>query len=109
MDFAFGQIVPFLEFFRNRFHAGRFRYFLGFMRACVGVRDRKRLTRLAADRPSRGRQAATAAFSVSTGGKAAGRVYLGVNMQPAKPTTMFKLRAVDRFLPLPSLSSRRIA
>jgi len=51
MDFFPEKIVPFWEFFRNCFHASGFRYFVGFMWVCVGMRDRKCLTRLAANCP----------------------------------------------------------
>lgn len=51
MDFFPAQIVPFLDVFRNCFNASGFRYFLGFMWVCVGLTDRKCLTRLAANCP----------------------------------------------------------
>lgn len=51
MDFFPTQIVPFLELFRNCFHASGFRYFLGFMWVSVSLTDRKCLTRLAANCP----------------------------------------------------------
>jgi hypothetical protein len=51
MDFFPDQIVPFLESFRNCFNASGFRYFLGFMWVCVGLTDRRCLTRLAANCP----------------------------------------------------------